>query len=310
MKDVKTTKNICYFNGRSDSINYHVHKNIIKIPEGVKVYDHKIIKNRKEEVLQYYEGMELICRKHLIINNEDKSVKKVKKSKNAKITDGNLIETDENGYKLYNRVRLFVNYTYNIISIHDDHMILGEPVDKIKFKIYFKDINKFKLPYSGTAHSYQGLSIKEAITIFDTNICYTNRNWIWTSITRARDLSKVNIFVHSESSKINLVESKIKQYFKFKIDSYIQQDKKTNRYNPNNYIDVEWFINRLDMNFKDCPTFNSYCPDCNMAFELNFNENNDILSNISADRKDNSLGHNKSNIRLCCVKCNVKKGNR
>ena len=35
MKDVKTLKNIWYFNGRSDSINYHVHKNIIKIPEGV-----------------------------------------------------------------------------------------------------------------------------------------------------------------------------------------------------------------------------------------------------------------------------------
>ena len=64
------------------------------------------------------------------------------------------------------------------------------------------------------------------------------------------------------------------------------------------------------MNFKDCPTFNSYCPDCNMAFKLNFNENNDILSNISADRKDNSLGHNKSNIRLCCVKCNILKGYR
>ena len=47
-----------------------------------------------------------------------------------------------------------------------------------------------------------------------------------------------------------------------------------------------------------------------MPFELYFNENNDILSNISADRKDNNLGHNKSNTRLFCVKCYVKKGNR
>jgi len=69
MKNINTTKNICYFNGRSDSINYHVHKNIVKIPEGVSIYNHKIIKNKKEEVLQYYEGMELICRKHFIINN-------------------------------------------------------------------------------------------------------------------------------------------------------------------------------------------------------------------------------------------------
>ena len=59
-----------------------------------------------------------------------------------------------------------------------------------------------------------------------------------------------------------------------------------------------------------CSTFKKECPDCYMPFELYFNENNDILSNISADRKDNNLGHNKSNIRLCCVKCNILKGNR
>jgi len=380
MNDVKTTKNICYFNGRSDSINYHVHKNIVKIPKGVKVYNHKIIKNKREEVLKYYEGLELICRKHMIINNEIKDINKSKKEskcekvdkskkeitsleyynymqkldeKNKKINEFNdeinknidnkayvklikqdikvieknikiinkIIENsivkendnnlfDEDGNMLCDSIRLFVNYTYTILSIHDDHMYLLEPVEKLKFKIFFNQLNIFNLPYAGTCHSYQSLSIKDDITIFDTNICYTNRNWVWTAITRARDLKKVNIFVHSESSKLNLVESKIKQYFKFKIEGYIQQDKKTKRYNPENYIDIEWFLNRLDMNFKDCPTFNSYCPDCHKAFEFNFNENNDILSNISADRKDNNLGHNKSNIRLCCVKCNIKKGNR
>ena len=293
MKKVNTTKNICYFNGRSDSINYHVHKNIVKIPEGVSIYNHKITKNKKEEVLQYYEGMELICRKHFIINNIGEK----------KIENRNAVE-------LILKVRLFVNYTYIIKNINQFGIILEEPVEKINFEINFDQLKFFNLPYSGTAHSYQGLSVKEDITIFDTNICYTNRNWIWTSITRARDLSKLNIFVHSESSILNLVESKIKQYFKFKIDGYIQQDKKTKRYNPVNYIDVEWFSNRLDMIYLDGSTFKKQCPDCNLPFELFFNENNDILSNISADRKDNNLGHNKSNIRLCCVKCNVKKGNR
>ena len=41
--DVKTTKNICYFNGRSDSINYHVIRILLKYLKDLLLQLKKII---------------------------------------------------------------------------------------------------------------------------------------------------------------------------------------------------------------------------------------------------------------------------
>ena len=64
-----------------------------------------------------------------------------------------------------------------------------EPVDEVEIKLDIDLLKKhFKLPYCSTVHSVQGLSIDEELTIFDCNTPYVDKYFIWTAITRARDL--------------------------------------------------------------------------------------------------------------------------
>ena len=60
MYDVNTTNNISYFNFKASYINKHIQKYIIKPPKNC--YELNEIK--------YYEGLSIICKKHLILENE------------------------------------------------------------------------------------------------------------------------------------------------------------------------------------------------------------------------------------------------
>lgn len=295
-EDIKTIKNIVYFNKRAARIDKYIHENLIDIPKNYKQING----------IKYWEGLDLICRSHLIIKKNKEDENDNKKKRNKKIEDF----IDNNGYTFKTNCRLYVNYRYTIDEIKDKFIVLKENVSKIKFLITYNQLCHFKLPYSFTGHSVQGLSIKEKITIFDTNTPYVDRKWVWTAITRARELDNINIFIHSDNEINNLNKSKIKQYFNLKINGYIQQDKKTNRYNPDNYIDFKWFKYNLFFINENNDGKNSYCPKCNIILDLDYDINNNITSNISADRIDNSKGHNKDNIKILCVDCNKKKSNK
>ena len=73
-----------------------------------------------------------------------------------------------------------------------------------------KYLSYFKLPYCMTVHSVQGLSIDDAITIFDCNTPYVDREFVWTAITRARELKNITFFEHSANEIKRLEESKLK----------------------------------------------------------------------------------------------------
>jgi ATP-dependent exoDNAse (exonuclease V) alpha subunit len=45
--------------------------------------------------------------------------------------------------------------------------------------------------YCRTCHSFQGLSVGTAITIYDWKCFWANRKWIYTAVTRARSLENV-----------------------------------------------------------------------------------------------------------------------
>ena len=68
-------------------------------------------------------------------------------------------------------------YIFNIKSIYDDKTPLME--------ITYDQLKYMSLPYSSTGHSCQGKTIHEPYTIFDSNIVYCDRRWIWTALTRA-----------------------------------------------------------------------------------------------------------------------------
>ena len=158
----------------------------------------------------------------------------------------------------------------------------------------------FRLSYCNTCHSEQGCSIDEPITIFDANTPYVDRYWVYTAISRARELDKVTIYIHSGREIAKLEESKKKQYINMKIENYRDQDKLASReIDSKKYVDYNWFVNESFSN--------DICYHCGCGFELGLDEHNNVFSNITFDRIDNSLAHNKDNLVLSCLECNRKK---
>ena len=86
--------------------------------------------------------------------------------------------------------------------------------------------------------SSQGLRIDNDITIFDCNISpYVDKIFIYTAITRVRDLKQVTIFKHSQYEIERKIISRYILYFKVKCDGYLEQDNKFKRpFLIDNYI--------------------------------------------------------------------------
>ena len=179
-----------------------------------------------------------------------------------------------------------------------------EPVDEVEIKLDINLLKKhFKLPYCSTVHSVQGLSIDEEICIFDCNTPYVDKYFIWTAITRARDLKNVTYFHHSDNEIKRLEESRKLQYLKLKINYYKIQDMDAKRdITRDLYIDVSWFTEAINNTDR--------CSLCNCSYYMVLDENNTIMCNISVDRIQNESPHHKENCNLLCIECNCSRGNR
>ena len=164
------------------------------------------------------------------------------------------------------------------------------------------------LPHCKTCHSTQGFTITKPYTIFDTNIAYVDRRWIYTAVSRATSLNNITIFEHSDYECKILEKCKYTQYFELKIQNYIKQDVLAHRIKQNkqeltyngtkidDYIDYEWIMNQ--------PNFKCYMCGCLFDFEI---EDGNVNSNFTVDRINNSLYHSKTNCKLSCLHCNVSK---
>ena len=160
-----------------------------------------------------------------------------------------------------------------------------------------KLLSHFKLPHCLTCHSVQGLSIDDKVTLFDCNTPYVDRHFVWTAITRVRDLNNITYFEHSDNEVQTLEDSRLKQYLKLKIDGYKKQDIEAKRcINKEMFIDINWFCDQVKTHDR--------CPMCNYKYYYVIDERNDIRCNISVDRLDNSLAHEKENCHLLCIECN------
>ena len=146
-KDINTFNSISYFNFRSIGINNLIHRKIIKPEDHIKI-----------NKIEYYKGLELICKKHY-------------KTKHC---------------------RLYVNYSYIIKSIDSKKFTITEPVDNIEMTFDIDKLTHFKLPYCSTCHSCQGLTKSEEMIIFDCNTPYVSRKYIWTAIQNSTELNKYN----------------------------------------------------------------------------------------------------------------------
>jgi ribosomal protein L17 len=84
-----------------------------------------------------------------------------------------------------------------------------------------------------------------------------------------------------------------------KISSYKQQDVKKNKLSIENFIKQEELLEKLVISKLKC----YYCRNKVLLFYENKREN----TQWTLDRLDNSIGHNKDNVVICCLKCNLER---
>ena len=199
---------------------------------------------------------------------------------------------------LKDKQKLNTNYIYKVLKIEKHNFTIINEIDNITLIVPVSVINShFKYPYSCTIDSIQGKSISSDLTIFDADLSYMSRRRLYTAITRARSLDKITFFLSSEDKRNQFKDFRYIQYFKFKIANYETQDKLKNRvYEEKDYISPEWFIEQFQKN--------NFCKFCNATFSLYLNEENNVVSDLTADRIDNSLPHIKNNCFLSCYICN------
>ena len=190
-----------------------------------------------------------------------------------------------------------VNFQYDIVKILDGQLLLKNvkdgklhplPLDKIRSSFIFASCC--------TAHSAQGCSIDSEITIFDYNhfLVKNYPEWLWTAITRTRELSKVKFFKYSSDTSDDFNQKLIMSYFNRKIEGYKLQDRKGKRMIPKEgYVNAEWFLKNIT----------NSCNYCGCGFSLDINRGG-IRSNLTCQRVNNEEAHTLDNIVPYCRICN------
>jgi hypothetical protein len=265
--ELTSERNICYFTFRADIINNWIHNKLVKKPNKTVILER--MENGKKKKMETWPGLEVLCRKY---------------------------------YKK-NGLRLFTNYIYKILSVNKMRIELIEEVENKKFTFKIGTfLNHFRLPYSMTCHSCQGQTIEQPMTIYDANVPHTSREFIWTAITRATDLKYISVWNHQDDEISGLLQSRKKLYYSQKIQNYKKQDKLVRReWKDEDYISPEWILEQ----WRALKT--KTCPCCAVPFEQYVNEDGQVITNITVDRKDNKLAHIKTNCQLMCRTCNVTK---
>ena len=190
-----------------------------------------------------------------------------------------------------------VNFEYEIVAVCERFLMLKNVKTKKVQGLGLQFVrNNFIFASCFTCHSVQGSSIDGDITIFDYNhfLIKDYREFWWTAITRARDLSKVKFFKYSDDKEDDFNKQNIISYFNRKIENYKMQDRKAKREIPKEgYVNVQWFMDNVTKN----------CNYCGCGFTLDLNKGN-ISTNLSAQRVNNEFSHTLDNIVSYCVRCN------
>ena len=187
------------------------------------------------------------------------------------------------------------NIRYKILCIKSSGIIIENIKDKKKYTLTEELLNKhFRYGYCATCHSCQGASINNNIVIHEWDRSYlVSREWIWTAYTRARDFNKVAFFKNEKADE-KMEQQLLINYLKNKIDGYKKQDMKAGReLNENNYVDVNFCMERLK----------GTCQKCGGDFHIEIKKGA-LSSNFTCQRVDNNFSHTKDNCVAYCNYCN------
>ena len=91
----------------------------------------------------------------------------------------------------------------------------------------------------------------------------------------------------------------VKKAVRKKIQSYKQQDIKKNKFSKENFIKTDELYEKLVISKLKC----YYCKEKTLLMYENKRE----MQQWTLDRLDNSIGHEKNNVVICCLKCNLER---
>lgn len=89
--------------------------------------------------------------------------------------------------------------------------------------------------------------------------------------------------------------------FAKKLNGYKSQDKKVEIYSEYHFVKEEQVIQLLE-------SCDFTCYYCNEKVLINYEKGD--KKQWTLDRKDNTMGHNKNNVLISCLACNLKRRNR
>ena len=158
----------------------------------------------------------------------------------------------------------------------------------------------FIFAYCATCHSAQGSSIDRGITVIDYNHwdIRNYKQWLWISISRARDLNKVKFFKYSRDKYDEFSYNSMISFYERKITNYREQDRKAKRKIPKEgYVNIQWFLDNIknQCNYRGCG--------CHTIIK-----NGNITTNLTAQRVKNEFTHTLGNITPYCKLCNCSCG--
>ena len=199
-------------------------------------------------------------------------------------------------YKKDEEGKLNVNIRWKVIKVEGMNITIQDIKDKDNVRTFDTNtIEKhFRYAYCATVHSRQGASIDGNIIIHESNRTeLMSREWIYTSITRARDFNKV-FFYENKEGEDEMFRNLLLNYFKKKVEGYKLQDKRAGRViDEEQYIDEHWCVKR----------FHGCCGHCGVKFNLDTKAGK-MSSNFTAQRCDNEVSHHVNNCDAWCDYCN------
>lgn len=154
-------------------------------------------------------------------------------------------------------------------------------------------LGSFGLSYCRTVHSFQGASIEGDFTIIDWEHWHSDAHWLYTAISRCRDLDGVHYYTGTEFQPT--AAEKFEGWVARKVEGYRAQDAKRNMRAGD--LTAEWVLQQYHSAAGKC----AYC-NCHMGCE------GDCM--MTVDRVNSSLPHDMENCVVACLQCNRAKGDK